>query len=694
MGDYPLGVDGKGKPGGVVRFLEDTDGDGRYDKATIFLDGLGFPTGVMPWRKGVLVACAPDIFYAEDRDGDGKADQREVLFTGFAEGNQQHRVNGFELGPRRLGLRRQRRQRRHGPLAQDGQDVDIQRPRLPVPARHRRVRGRERPDAVRPAPRRLGQLVRQQQPDLGLALRPRRAGPAPQPALRPARPAADARARHPALSRQPDARPVQRPRRGQPRHLGQQPDALPRRPVRPAVRHAACSSASRCTTWSTGWCSSPTARRFRGRRGRRTRPTASSSPRATTGSGRRMLKTGPDGALWVADMYRAVIEHPEWIPDDWEKRSSTSAPGSDQGRIYRVYPGRQDAPADPPARPARHRRAWSPRSTARAAGSATRPSGCLLHRGDPRRDRAAPRLARDSTNGPRRGSRRSGRSPTWAASTRRPVTGGPDRPASPGPAQRDRGRSSLLAEHVARAGRGRAAAGRRSRRRRSGSRSRWSWATGTTPAPARPWRRLARRDADDPWIRAAVLSSAVPHVATLLADSVRRAARRAAARGAGRAAVRPGRARCQDRRADRAGRPLDRRAGGAGRALRPLAVLGAGRPARRPRPGRRRRSTLDLRPAVRRALATPPAAWSADDSAAEADRLAAVAAAGPRPRHESATIATCSPGCSGPRSRSGSSRRPSPRSARTADPKVADLLLARLEGPLAPGPRARSSTRC
>ena len=51
-----------------------------------------------PGGTGVLVACAPDIFYAEDRDGDGKADHREVLFTGFTEGNQQHRLNGFELG--------------------------------------------------------------------------------------------------------------------------------------------------------------------------------------------------------------------------------------------------------------------------------------------------------------------------------------------------------------------------------------------------------------------------------------------------------------------------------------------------------------------------------------------------------------------------------------------------------------------
>ena len=51
-----------------------------------------------------------------------------------------------------------------------------------------------------------------------------------------------------------------------------------------------------------------------------------------------MLKTGPDGALWIADMYRAVIEHPQWIPDDWEARLDLRA-GSDQGRIYRVYPG-------------------------------------------------------------------------------------------------------------------------------------------------------------------------------------------------------------------------------------------------------------------------------------------------------------------------------------------------------------------
>lgn len=98
MPDYPLGVDGKGKIGGRVKYLEDLNGDGVYDKATLFLDDLRYPTSVLPWKKGVLIAAAPDIFYAEDTDGDGKADKREVLFSGFREGNQQHRVNHLSFG--------------------------------------------------------------------------------------------------------------------------------------------------------------------------------------------------------------------------------------------------------------------------------------------------------------------------------------------------------------------------------------------------------------------------------------------------------------------------------------------------------------------------------------------------------------------------------------------------------------------
>ncbi|MBI3882394.1 MAG: c-type cytochrome [Verrucomicrobia bacterium] len=98
MADYPLGLDNKGKAGGRIKILEDTDGDGIYDKSTVFIEGLGYPTGLAPWRNGVLIAAAPDIIYAEDTDGDGKADKREVLFTGFHVGNPQHLLNGFCYG--------------------------------------------------------------------------------------------------------------------------------------------------------------------------------------------------------------------------------------------------------------------------------------------------------------------------------------------------------------------------------------------------------------------------------------------------------------------------------------------------------------------------------------------------------------------------------------------------------------------
>ena len=98
MADYPYGMDGKGKHGGRVRYLEDPDENGRYQKSTLFADGLSFPTGVIEWRKGIIVSAAPDILYLEDTDGDGRADKKDVLFTGFLPGNQQLRVNSPRWG--------------------------------------------------------------------------------------------------------------------------------------------------------------------------------------------------------------------------------------------------------------------------------------------------------------------------------------------------------------------------------------------------------------------------------------------------------------------------------------------------------------------------------------------------------------------------------------------------------------------
>jgi putative membrane-bound dehydrogenase-like protein len=98
MHDYPSGLDGKWKPGGRVVKLSDKNGDGKMDHRQVFLDGLPFPTGLMAWREGVLVCAAPHILFARDTTGDGRADKVEKLFSGFETTNYQARVNGLHWG--------------------------------------------------------------------------------------------------------------------------------------------------------------------------------------------------------------------------------------------------------------------------------------------------------------------------------------------------------------------------------------------------------------------------------------------------------------------------------------------------------------------------------------------------------------------------------------------------------------------
>ena len=85
-------------PIGAVRLLEDTDGDGVFDKSTVFAEGLSWPTGVACWKGGVFVAATPDIWYLKDTDGDGKADIRQKVFTGFRKLNVQAVMNNLIWG--------------------------------------------------------------------------------------------------------------------------------------------------------------------------------------------------------------------------------------------------------------------------------------------------------------------------------------------------------------------------------------------------------------------------------------------------------------------------------------------------------------------------------------------------------------------------------------------------------------------
>jgi putative membrane-bound dehydrogenase-like protein len=514
MGDYPLGVDGKGKPGGVVRFLEDTNGDGVYDKQTTFLDDLPFPTGVMPWRGGVLVASAPDIFYAEDRDGDGKADHREILFTGFAQGNQQHRLNGFDLGLDGwvYGANGDSggtiRSVKTGKIVNiQGRDFRFQPDTGEFEAESGQTQyGRHRDD--------WGNWFGNNNPTWGwhfvlsdsdLRRNPYYAAPDPKQPLEP-----DTRlypisriltrfndpgaaghvtsANSPTPYRDDLFGPkfatslfVSEPVHNLVHRMILEPNGASYRGVR-APGEVGCEFLASSDNWF--------------------RPT--------------QMKTGPDGALWVADMYREVIEHPEWIPAAVQKRIDLRA-GSQEGRIYRIYP------TDRRPRPI-------PRldqlDTSGLVAAFESPSGW-------QRD-TAQRLLQHSKDlsaiEPLRLLVRTTKRPQtrlqaiWALA----VLGGLDEAtalaglADPHPLVRrgviKAGESLLMAAPRLAAAMLRAVDDSDSRVRLQLALSLGNW------GDARAGSALARilcHDRYDPWITAAVLSSALPHVTTLLAELFR-----------------------------------------------------------------------------------------------------------------------------------------------------------------------------
>ena len=332
MRDYPLGMDGNGKPGGVIKILTDEDGDGRYDNATTFLEDVPFPTGIMPWRNGVLIATSPDILFAADTDGDGRADERRVLFTGFTPGNQQHRMNGFEWGLDGWI---------YGANGDSGGTING----VKISGRDFRFRpdtgefeaasgngqfGRRRDD--------WGNWFANNNPEWlwHYTIEDRYLRRNPQLAVRSVK-------QH--LANYADSTrvfPASAPmaRFNQPESYGHVTSACSPNPYRDELFGADFATSV--------FVSEPvhnvvhrevlepdgatfTSHRAAGEE--QSEFLASTDPwfRPT------MLKTGPDGALYIADMYRFVLEHPEWIAPETQARLDLRA-GADRGRIYRVKP--------------------------------------------------------------------------------------------------------------------------------------------------------------------------------------------------------------------------------------------------------------------------------------------------------------------------------------------------------------------
>ncbi len=84
---------------GAVRLLEDTQGTGKYDKSTLYIDNIDSPLAAACWDGGVYVGAVPNILYCKDATGAGRADLRKPIYTGFnSDPSGEGRLNSFHWG--------------------------------------------------------------------------------------------------------------------------------------------------------------------------------------------------------------------------------------------------------------------------------------------------------------------------------------------------------------------------------------------------------------------------------------------------------------------------------------------------------------------------------------------------------------------------------------------------------------------
>jgi len=96
--DYPNELQSPGEGRDRIRICEDTDGDGRADKFTVFAEKLSIPTSITFHRGGAIVQNGVETLYLKDTDGDDKADERRVLFSNWSLGDTHGGVSNFQYG--------------------------------------------------------------------------------------------------------------------------------------------------------------------------------------------------------------------------------------------------------------------------------------------------------------------------------------------------------------------------------------------------------------------------------------------------------------------------------------------------------------------------------------------------------------------------------------------------------------------
>ncbi len=345
MREYPTGPTKEFPTTSRISVLRDRDGDGFYETATVFADDLSFATGVQPWKGGVFVTMAGQVAYMKDTDGDGRADLRETWYTGFAQSNEQLRANHptfsldgyiYVANGLRGGTIADARKPGAPPVSISGMDFRFN----PVSGDFGAVSG-------------VGQfgltiddygnrfVCTNRNPVIHIVLEDRFLKKNPLVAV-PAVATDVAKAAE--ASR---VFPIGRSWTTSNLHAGQftaacgicvyRGDTLPRdyygnvltceptghlvhreimKPLGATFTSKPARDGAEFFASRDEWCCPVN------------------------------LEVGPDGGIYVVDMYRQIIEHPEWMPEELRNRPNLRA-GNDRGRIYRVVPKDFRRPAAP-----------------------------------------------------------------------------------------------------------------------------------------------------------------------------------------------------------------------------------------------------------------------------------------------------------------------------------------------------------
>ncbi len=99
MPTYPDWKPGDKKPNDKIIILEDTNGDGKPNKETVFADGLYLPVGFELAPEGVYVSEGTNFVLLKDTDGDGKVDTKEILLSGFDDHDTHHAHHAYPVEP-------------------------------------------------------------------------------------------------------------------------------------------------------------------------------------------------------------------------------------------------------------------------------------------------------------------------------------------------------------------------------------------------------------------------------------------------------------------------------------------------------------------------------------------------------------------------------------------------------------------